>query len=142
MTSSRAADNGLSIGLCCHSMRGTGDDLLEVKNFISYEKRARTNIAPGMHPQFIKQNNFEANSANTFTLADHKLTLGVNFTRNELNDTLGIADKQAPGVTPVSKITRHGWAVFAGRRVDDRPGLYPDDLGAPDHDSYRLSRYA
>ncbi|STV71555.1 TonB-dependent receptor [Klebsiella michiganensis] len=76
-----------------------GDDLVEVKNFISYEKARTEYRVPGMDSQFIKQNNFEANSANTFTLADHKLTLGVNFTRNELNDTFGIADKQAPGVT-------------------------------------------
>ncbi|WP_410471334.1 TonB-dependent receptor domain-containing protein, partial [Klebsiella grimontii] len=113
-----------------------GDDLLEVKNFISYEKARTEYRVPGMDPQFIKQNNFEANSANTFTLADHKLTLGVNFTRNELNDTFGIADKQAPGVTPVSKITRHGWAVFA----EDAWMIVPDftltTSARLDHDSY------
>jgi iron complex outermembrane receptor protein/outer membrane receptor for ferrienterochelin and colicins len=46
-----------------------------------------------MSSQFIEQRNFEANSANTFTLGDHKLTLGANFTRNELNDTFGIEGK-------------------------------------------------
>ncbi len=113
-----------------------GDDLVEVKNFISYEKARTEYRVPGMDSQFIKQNNFEANSANTFTLADHKLTLGVNFTRNELNDTFGIADKQAPGVTPVSKITRHGWAVFA----EDAWMMVPDftltTSARLDHDSY------
>ncbi|MGF7448765.1 TonB-dependent receptor domain-containing protein, partial [Klebsiella michiganensis] len=113
-----------------------GDDLVEVKNFISYKKARTEYRVPGMDSQFIKQNNFEANSANTFTLADHKLTLGVNFTRNELNDTFGIADKQAPGVTPVSKITRHGWAVFA----EDAWMIVPDftltTSARLDHDSY------
>ena len=113
-----------------------GDDLVEVKNFISYEKARTEYRVPGMDSQFIKQNNFEANSANTFTLADHKLTLGVNFTRNELNDTFGIEDKQAPGVTPVSKITRHGWAVFA----EDAWMMVPDftltTSARLDHDSY------
>lgn len=112
------------------------DDRVEVKNFISYEKARTEYRVPGMDSQFIKQNNFEANSANTFTLADHKLTLGVNFTRNELNDTFGIADKQAPGVTPVSKITRHGWAVFA----EDAWMIVPDftltTSARLDHDSY------
>ncbi len=107
-----------------------------MKNFISYEKARTEYRVPGMDSQFIKQNNFEANSANTFTLADHKLTLGVNFTRNELNDTFGIADKQAPGVTPVSKITRHGWAVFA----EDAWMMVPDftltTSARLDHDSY------
>jgi len=56
--------------------------------------------------------------------------LGVNFTRNELNDTFGIADKQAPGVTLVSKIT--SWlGGFCGRRMDDSAGLYADYLCAP-----------
>lgn len=90
-----------------------GDDLLEVKNFISYEKARTEYRVTEMAPQFIEQRNFEANSANTFTLGDHKLTLGANFTRNELNDTFDIEDKVAPGVTPVSKISRHGWALFA-----------------------------
>jgi len=90
-----------------------GDDLLEVKNYISYEKAKTEYRVPGMSSQFIKQRNFEANSANTFSLGDHKLTLGANWTRNELDDTFGIEDKEAPGVTPVSKITRDGWAVFA-----------------------------
>ncbi|PSS50805.1 TonB-dependent receptor [Enterobacter sp. FS01] len=88
-------------------------DILEVKNFVSYEKAKTEYRVPGMSSQFITQKNYEANSANTFTLGDHKLTLGVNFTRNELDDEFGIKDKEAPGVTPVSEITRDGWAVFA-----------------------------
>jgi len=113
-----------------------GDDLLEVKNFISYEKAKTEYRVPGMSSQFITQKNYEANSANTFTLGDHKLTLGVNFTRNELDDEFGIKDKEAPGVTPVSEITRDGWAVFA----EDAWMIVPDftltTSARLDHDSY------
>lgn len=111
-------------------------DILEVKNFVSYEKAKTEYRVPGMSSQFITQKNYEANSANTFTLGDHKLTLGVNFTRNELDDEFGIKDKEAPGVTPVSKITRDGWAVFA----EDAWMIVPDftltTSARLDHDSY------
>lgn len=113
-----------------------GDGLLEVKNFISYEKAKTEYRVPGMDSQFITQKNYEANSANTFTLGDHKLTLGVNFTRNELDDEFGIKDKEAPGVTPVSEISRDGWAVFA----EDAWMIVPDftltTSARLDHDSY------
>lgn len=89
-----------------------------------------------MSPQFIEQRNFEANSTNTFSLGDHKLTLGANFTRNELNDTFDVEDKVAPGVTPVSKISRNGWALFA----EDAWMMVPDftltTSAHLDHDSY------
>ncbi len=111
-------------------------DILEVKNFVSYEKAKTEYRVPGMSSQFITQKNYEANSANTFTLGDHKLTLGVNFTRNELDDEFGIKDKEAPGVTPVSEITRDGWAVFA----EDAWMIVPDftltTSARLDHDSY------
>lgn len=111
-------------------------DILEVKNFVSYEKAKTEYRIPGMSSQFITQKNYEANSANTFTLGDHKLTLGVNFTRNELDDEFGIKDKEAPGVTPVSEITRDGWAVFA----EDAWMIVPDftltTSARLDHDSY------
>jgi len=111
-------------------------DTLEVKNFVSYEKAKTEYRVPGMSSQFITQKNYEANSANTFTLGDHKLTLGVNFTRNELDDEFGIKDKEAPGVTPVSEITRDGWAVFA----EDAWMIVPDftltTSARLDHDSY------
>nr|WP_272501719.1 TonB-dependent receptor [Silvania confinis] len=111
-------------------------DVLEVKNFISYEKAKTEYRVPGMDSQFITQKNYEANSANTFTLGDHKLTLGVNVTRNELDDEFGIKDKQAPGVTPVSEISRNGWAVFA----EDAWMIVPDftltTSARLDHDSY------
>lgn len=113
-----------------------GDDLLEVKNFISYENAKTEYRVPGMSSQFIKQKNYEANSANTFTLGDHKLTLGINFTRNELDDTFGIENKEVPGITPVSKITRDGWAIFA----EDARMMVPDftltTSARLDHDSY------
>ncbi|WP_421531933.1 TonB-dependent receptor domain-containing protein [Lelliottia amnigena] len=113
-----------------------GDDLLEVKNYISYEKAKTEYRVPGMSSQFIEQRNVEANSANTFSLDDHKLTLGANWTRNELDDTFGIEDKEAPGVTPVSKITRNGWALFA----EDAWMMVPDftltTSARLDHDSY------
>ncbi|OON40150.1 TonB-dependent receptor [Izhakiella australiensis] len=113
-----------------------GDDLIEVKNFVSYEKARTEYRVPEMSPQFIEQRNFEANSANSFSLGDHKLTLGANFTRNELNDTFDIEDKVAPGVTPVSKIARNGWALFA----EDAWTIVPDFMlttsARLDHDSY------
>lgn len=90
-----------------------GDDLLEAKNYVSYEKADTQYRSGGLSPQYIKQNNFTANTQNTFSLDDHKLTLGANFIREELNDTFDIEHKEAPGVTPVSKISRDGWAVFA-----------------------------
>ncbi len=111
-------------------------DILEVKNFVSYEKAKTEYRVPGMSSQFITQKNYEANSANIFTLGDHKLTLGVNFTRNELDDEFGIKDKEAPGVTPVSEISRNGWAVFA----EDAWMIVPDftltTSARLDHDSY------
>lgn len=111
-------------------------DILEVKNFVSYEKAKTEYRVPGMSSQFITQKNYEANSANIFILGDHKLTLGVNFTRNELDDEFGIKDKEAPGVTPVSEITRDGWAVFA----EDAWMIVPDftltTSARLDHDSY------
>jgi len=111
-------------------------ETLEAKNFISYEKARTEYRVPYLSPQFIEQRNFEANSANTFTLEDHKLTLGANYTRNELNDTFGIADKEVPGVKPVSKISRDGWAVFA----EDAWMIIPDftltTSARLDHDSY------
>lgn len=123
-----------SVSLSQHAWYG--DDLLEAKNFISYEKARTEYRVPEMSPQFIEQRNFEANSANTFSLEDHKLTLGVNFTRNELNDTFDLEDKVAPGVTPVSEISRNGWAVFA----EDAWMIVPDftltTSARLDHDSY------
>ncbi|WP_039028767.1 TonB-dependent receptor domain-containing protein [Leclercia adecarboxylata] len=111
-------------------------DILEVKNFVSYEKAKTEYRVPEMSSQFITQKNYEANSANIFTLGDHKLTLGVNFTRNELDDEFGIKDKEAPGVTPVSEISRNGWAVFA----EDAWMIVPDftltTSARLDHDSY------
>ncbi|MGK9174380.1 TonB-dependent receptor [Yokenella regensburgei] len=113
-----------------------GDDLVEARNFISYEKARTEYRVPGMSSQFIEQRNVEANSANTFTLGDHKLTVGANFTRNSLDDTFGIEDKIAPGVTPVSKIHRDGWALFA----EDAWMMVPDftltTSARLDHDSY------
>ena len=112
------------------------NDMIEAKNFISYEKARTEYRVPEMSPQFIEQRNFEANSANTFSLGDHKLTLGANFTRNELNDTFDVEDKVAPGVTPVSKISRNGWALFA----EDAWMMVPDftltTSARLDHDSY------
>ena len=112
-----------------------GDDLLEAKNFISYEKADTEYRIPGKKRQYIKQRNFEANSANTFSLGDHRLTVGANFTHNELDDTFGIENKIAPGVTPVSKLTRHGWALFA----EDAWMMVPDftltTSARLDHDS-------
>ncbi len=113
-----------------------GDDMVEAKNFISYEKARTEYRVPEMSPQFIEQRNFEANSANTFSLGDHKLTLGANFTRNELNDTFDIEDKVAPGVTPVSKITRHGWAIFAEDAWMVVPDFTLTTSARLDHDSY------
>jgi len=111
-------------------------DILEVKNFVSYEKAKTEYRVPGMSSQFITQKNYEANSANIFTLGDHKLTLGMNFTRNELDDEFGIKDKEAPGVTPVSEISRNGWAVFAEDAWMIVPDVTLTTSARLDHDSY------
>ena len=112
-----------------------GDDFLEAKNYISYEKADTEYRIAGMNQQYINQRNFVANSANTFSLGDHKLTVGANFTHNELNDTFGIENKIAPDVTPVSKLTRTGWALFA----EDAWMMVPDftltTSARLDHDS-------
>ncbi|MFW0973579.1 TonB-dependent receptor domain-containing protein [Leclercia pneumoniae] len=118
------------------SQHGWYGDILESKNFVSYEKARTEYRVPYLSPQFIKQNNFEANSANTFTLGDHQLTLGANYTRNELDDTFGIADKEVPGVTPVSKISRDGWAVFAEDAWMIVPDFTMTTSARLDHDSY------
>lgn len=122
-----------AISLSQHAWYG---DILESKNFVSYEKARTEYRVPYLSPQFVKQNNFEANSANTFTLGDHKLTLGANYTRNELDDTFGIADKEVPGVTPVSKISRDGWAVFAEDAWMIVPDFTMTTSARLDHDSY------
>ena len=122
-----------AISLSQHAWYG---DILESKNFVSYEKARTEYRVPYLSPQFIKQNNFEANSANTFTLGDHQLTLGANYTRNELDDTFGIADKEVPGVTPVSKISRDGWAVFAEDAWMIVPDFTMTTSARLDHDSY------
>lgn len=122
-----------AISLSQHAWYG---DILESKNFVSYEKARTEYRVPYLSPQFVKQNNFEAKSANTFTLGDHKLTLGANYTRNELDDTFGIADKEVPGVTPVSKISRDGWAVFAEDAWMIVPDFTMTTSARLDHDSY------
>jgi iron complex outermembrane receptor protein/outer membrane receptor for ferrienterochelin and colicins len=122
-----------AISLSQHAWYG---DILESKNFVSYEKARTEYRVPYLSPQFIKQNNFEANSANTFILGDHKLTLGANYSRNELDDTFGIADKEVPGVTPVSKISRDGWAVFAEDAWMIVPDFTMTTSARLDHDSY------
>lgn len=65
--------------------------------------------------------NYVANSQTTFTLDNHKLTVGANFTREELNDRFDVANKTLPGSEPVTKISRNGWALFAedGWSIDD-----------------------
>lgn len=112
------------------------NDSVEAKNYISYEKANTKYRANGMAAQYIKQNNFTANTQNTFSLDVHKLTLGASFIREELDDTFDIENKRAPGITPVSNITRDGWAVFA----EDAWQLVPDfsltTSARLDHDSY------
>lgn len=113
-----------------------GDDLLEAKNYISYEKADTQYRTSTISPQYIKQNNFTATTQNTFSLDTHKLTLGASFIREELDDTFDIEHKQATGVTPVSEISRDGWAVFA----EDAWLIVPDftltTSARLDHDSY------
>jgi len=88
-------------------------DTIASKNYINYEKgRSRYRYADNA-PQYISTENYVANSQTTFTLDSHQLTIGANFTREELNDRFDVASKEAPGLEPVTKITRDGWALFA-----------------------------
>ncbi|MFB0871946.1 TonB-dependent receptor domain-containing protein, partial [Enterobacter hormaechei] len=89
------------------------EDTIETKNYINYEKGRSKYSLDGDAPQYIKTENYVANSQTTFTLDSHKLTIGANFTREELNDQFAVSSKEAPGVEPVTKISRNGWALFA-----------------------------
>lgn len=89
------------------------DDAIITRNYINYEKGKSKYWYDGLTPQYIATENYVANSQTTFTLDTHKLTVGANVTREELNDRFDVAHKEAPGVDPVTKISRDGWALFA-----------------------------
>lgn len=88
-------------------------DTIATQNYINYEKGRSKYTLYGDSPQYIETKNYVANSQTTFTLDSHKLTVGANFTREELDDEFAVSSKEAPGVTPVTNISRDGWALFA-----------------------------
>lgn len=89
------------------------EDTIATSNYLNYEKgRSKYNL-DGDAPQYIETENYVANSQTTFSFDNHKLTVGANFTREELNDQFAVSSKEAPGVEPVTKISRDGWALFA-----------------------------
>ena len=89
------------------------EDTIATNNYLNYEKgRSKYNL-DGDAPQYIETENYVANSQTTFSFDNHKLTVGANFTREELNDQFAVSSKEAPGVEPVTKISRDGWALFA-----------------------------
>lgn len=89
------------------------EDTIATKNYINYEKGRSKYTLNSHDPQYIETENFVANSQTTFTFEAHKLTVGANFTREALNDRFAVSSKEAPGVEPVTKISRNGWALFA-----------------------------
>ncbi len=97
------------------------EDTIATKNYINYEKGRSKYSLDGDAPQYIETENYVANSQTTFTFDNHKITVGANFTREELNDQFAVSSKEAPGVEPVTKISRNGWALFAedGWQIDD-----------------------
>lgn len=97
------------------------DDTIATTNYINYEKGRSKYVYDSQSPQYVQMENYVANSQTTFTLDNHKLTVGANFTREELNDRFDVANKTLPGSEPVTKISRNGWALFAedGWSIDD-----------------------
>ena len=53
------------------------------------------------------------NSQAKLSLGEHNLTVGANYSRETLNDDFYADSKKAPGIDPVTKISRDGWALFA-----------------------------
>ncbi len=89
------------------------DDTIATTNYINYEKGRSKYLLDNTSPEYVQTENTVANSQTTFTLDNHKLTVGANFTREELNDHFYESGKTLPGVEPVTKVTRNGWALFA-----------------------------
>ncbi|MEX0563615.1 TonB-dependent receptor [Raoultella terrigena] len=89
------------------------DDTVATTNYINYEKGRSKYVYDGQTPQYVQTENYVANSQTTLSLDNHKLTVGANFTREELNDRFDVANKTLPGSTPVTKVSRNGWALFA-----------------------------
>ena len=83
------------------------DDTIATTNYINYEKGRSKYVYDGQSPQYVQMENYVANSQTTFTLDNHKLTIGANFTREELNDRFDVANKTLPGSEPA-------WALKGG----------------------------
>lgn len=90
------------------------DDTISTTNYINYEKGRSKYTFASNTPQYVQTENYVANSQTTFSFDSHKLTLGANFTREELDDRFDVANKTLPGGdAPVTEVTRNGWALFA-----------------------------
>lgn len=90
------------------------DDTISTTNYINYEKGRSKYTFDSNTPQYVQTENYVANSQTTFSFDSHKLTLGANFSREELNDRFDVANKTLPGGdAPVTEVTRNGWALFA-----------------------------
>lgn len=90
------------------------DDTISTTNYINYEKGRSKYKFDSNTPQYVQTENYVANSQTTFSFDSHKLTLGANFTREELDDRFDVANKTLPGGdAPVTEVTRNGWALFA-----------------------------
>ncbi|WP_437886817.1 TonB-dependent receptor domain-containing protein [Phytobacter sp. V91] len=90
------------------------DDTISTTNYINYEKGRSKYKFDSNTPQYVQTENYVANSQTTFSFDSHKLTVGANFTREELNDRFDVANKTLPGgPAPITEVTRNGWALFA-----------------------------
>lgn len=88
-------------------------DSIATKNYFQFEQGRSTYTYPGLKKQHVGSYNLVFNSQTTFSFDSNRLTFGVNITHEELNDRFDVEHKRAPGVEPVTKISRNGWALFA-----------------------------
>ncbi|MFS7186167.1 TonB-dependent receptor [Serratia proteamaculans] len=89
------------------------EDSIATTSYFQYEKGESTFHTSTLAPQHIQTENYVLNSQAKLSLGEHNLTLGANYSRETLNDDFYADNKRAPGIDPVTKISRDGWALFA-----------------------------
>ncbi|HCR64201.1 MAG TPA: TonB-dependent receptor [Serratia liquefaciens] len=89
------------------------DDSVATTSYFQYEKGESVYRSVSLAPQHIQTENYVLNSQAKLSLGEHNLTVGANYSRETLNDDFYADSKKAPGIDPVTKISRDGWALFA-----------------------------